>query len=93
MALERRHRGRLEDVPRKDVWPTNRPIPKPIVCCDIIREARLRAGLTLEHIAERIGCSWQTVHYLENPKRSNPTVKTLQRFADALGMELRIELR
>jgi antitoxin HicB len=36
--------------------------------------------------------SYQAYQKLENPRRCNPTVKTLERISEALGMDLKIEL-
>jgi len=57
----------------------------------LLREARERAGLTRKQIAERLGCSPQTVARAERPL-SNPKAMFLEAWAHALGMELRVEL-
>jgi len=43
-------------------------------------------------IADRLGLSYQAYQRLENPSKSNPSVKTLQRVAKAFGKRLKIEL-
>jgi transcriptional regulator with XRE-family HTH domain len=52
-------------------------------------DARGQAGLSQEDVAERMRTSQQTVSRLEGG-RANPSVRTLQRFAEATGMRLRI---
>jgi transcriptional regulator with XRE-family HTH domain len=52
-------------------------------------DARGQAGLSQEDVAARMRTSQQTVSRLEGG-RANPSVKTLQRFAEATGMRLRI---
>jgi DNA-binding XRE family transcriptional regulator len=57
----------------------------------LLREARERAGLTRKQMAERLGCSPQTVARAERPV-SNPRARFLEAWAHALGMELRVAL-
>jgi ribosome-binding protein aMBF1 (putative translation factor) len=52
-------------------------------------DARGQAGLSQEDVAARMQTSQQTVSRLEGG-RSNPSVKTLQRFAKATGTRLTI---
>lgn len=52
-------------------------------------EARVRAGLTQEELAERMGTKQPVVARLESG-RVSPSAKTLQRFAQATGTTLRI---
>lgn len=57
----------------------------------IIREARLRAGLTQKDLAERAGTTQSAVARWERG-RSRPTVETLARLVAACGLELRLGL-
>ena len=52
-------------------------------------DARAKADLTQEQIADRMGTSRTAVVRLEGG-RANPSIKTLQRFAAATGTKLRI---
>ncbi len=52
-------------------------------------DARGRAGLSQEDVAARMRTSQQTVSRLEGG-RANPSVHTLQRFAEATGTRLKI---
>lgn len=52
-------------------------------------EARAQTTLTQEEIAERMGTSRTAVVRLEGG-RSNPSIKTLRRYAEATGTKLRI---
>jgi transcriptional regulator with XRE-family HTH domain len=51
-------------------------------------EARARAGLTQEELAERMQTSQSAIARLESGKGS-PSTRTLQRFASATGTRLR----
>ncbi len=52
-------------------------------------DARGRAGLSQEELAERMQTSQQAVSRLEGG-RANPSLKTLQRFAKATGTRLKV---
>jgi phage-related protein/DNA-binding XRE family transcriptional regulator len=52
-------------------------------------DARGQAGLSQEDVAARMKTSQQTVSRLEGG-RANPSIKTLQRYADATGTRLKI---
>ena len=53
-----------------------------------LREWRDRRGLTVRELADRAGVSFVTVVKIENDRMS-PTVATLEKLADALGIGLR----
>ena len=53
----------------------------------------LRDGRPQTEIARRLNVSYQAYQKLENPRRCNPTVKTLEKISKAFGKELRIELK
>lgn len=57
----------------------------------ILRQARLRAGLSQGELAVRAGTSQPAIARLESGA-SNPTLATLQRLVGAAGFELRINL-
>lgn len=52
-------------------------------------EARIRHSLTQQQIAERMGTSQAAIARIESGK-GNPSLKTLQRYAEATGSRLRI---
>jgi transcriptional regulator with XRE-family HTH domain len=52
-------------------------------------EARTRAGLTQEQVARRMKTTQTVIARLESG-RTRPSTRTLQRFAKATGMHLRI---
>ncbi len=52
-------------------------------------DARARAGLSQEAVAERMRASQQTISRLEGGK-ANPSLRTLRRFAQATGTQLKI---
>ena len=53
----------------------------------LLAEERVRAGLSMSAVAERGGISQQMVSYVEREIR-NPTLMTLLRMADAIGVNL-----
>ena len=55
-----------------------------------IIDARKTAGLTQKELSERAGIAQGDISKLENGN-ANPSVKTLQRLANAMGMTLKIE--
>jgi antitoxin HicB len=55
-----------------------------------LRELRGRQSQT--DIAKKLGLSYQAYQRLENPRKANPTVKTLEKIARIYGRELNIAL-
>lgn len=51
---------------------------------------RMRNGHSQSAIAKKLGISYQAYQKLENPRKCNPTVKTLERIGEALGKSLEI---
>ena len=62
----------------------------------IIREARLRAGLSQRELAGRVGTTQSAVARLEtalaNGRKHSPTIATLRRYAAALGYRVQVRL-
>jgi len=56
-----------------------------------MRWARAAAGLTQAELARRAGVSQPAIAQIEHPD-SNPTIDTLQKVADALGVKLSVSL-
>jgi DNA-binding XRE family transcriptional regulator len=57
----------------------------------LLRSAREEARVTQQEMADRLDCSQQAIAQAERWS-SNPTVRFLRRWADALGRELRISI-
>ena len=55
-----------------------------------IRLRELRGEKSQTDIARRLGLTYQAYQRLENPRKANPTVKTLEKIARSYGRELRI---
>ncbi|MFC1592030.1 type II toxin-antitoxin system HicB family antitoxin [Thermodesulfobacteriota bacterium] len=51
---------------------------------------RLRAGKTQKEIARKLQISFQVYQRLENPRKANPTIKTLEKVARAYGKHLSV---
>ncbi len=54
------------------------------------REIRERLGLSLTDLSERSGLTRAAISRLENGWNLNPTLETLFRYAEALGIDLRL---
>lgn len=59
----------------------------------LIRRVRTDCGMPIQELADSLGTAYQAIHGLERRARKNPTLRTLERVAKALGFELYIELR
>jgi len=57
-----------------------------------LRLRSLRGDRSQTEIAGKLGMSYQAYQRLENPRKANPTVKTLEKIARAYGRELSISL-
>ena len=51
---------------------------------------KLRNGRSQADIAKRLGISYQAYQKLENPRRCNPTVKTLEKIGEILGKRFHV---
>jgi antitoxin HicB len=52
----------------------------------------LRGSQTQTDIAKKLGLSYQAYQRLENPRKSNPTIKTLERIAHIFDKELNVKI-
>ncbi|MCZ7560449.1 MAG: helix-turn-helix domain-containing protein [Burkholderiaceae bacterium] len=59
---------------------------------DQLLEARARAGLTQDVVAERMGTTKSAVSRLEAAGKHTPSLATLRRYAKAVGCELQVTL-
>jgi len=57
-----------------------------------LRLRNLRGERSQTDIASKLGLSYQAYQRLENPRKANPTVKTLEKIARVYGRELSISL-
>jgi antitoxin HicB len=53
----------------------------------------LRKNQTQSEIAKKLGISYQAYQKLENPRKCNPTVKTLEKLGKVLGKRLVVGFR
>lgn len=56
----------------------------------VLRSERERQGLSLADIRTKSGMTREVLCALENKAEPNPTIRTLARYADALGMGIEI---
>ncbi|MDX9910566.1 MAG: XRE family transcriptional regulator [Phycisphaerales bacterium] len=54
---------------------------------DIVRAARERCGLSLQQVAERVGCAKSYLWAIENDRRAMPGEELLRRLEAALGLD------
>ena len=52
----------------------------------------LRGNQSQSDVAKKLGLSYQSYQRLENPRKSNPTIKTLERIAHVFGQELSVQI-
>jgi antitoxin HicB len=57
-----------------------------------LRLRELRGEQSQTDIARRLGLSYQSYQRLENPRKANPTIKTLEKIARVYGRELTISM-
>jgi antitoxin HicB len=51
---------------------------------------KMRTGKSQVEIARSLGISYQAYQKLENPRKCNPTIKTLEKISIALGRKLEV---
>jgi DNA-binding XRE family transcriptional regulator/predicted RNase H-like HicB family nuclease len=78
----RRRRGRFIDV----------PVPAALAVRIALRWKRQDLGLTQAEFGKRLGITRQAIHLFE-AKGANPRLDTLEKIADALGVDLEINFR
>jgi antitoxin HicB len=61
-----------------------------IALCLRLRE--LRGEQSQTDIARKLGLSYQAYQRLENPRKANPTIKTLERIAHVFGQALTVQI-
>ena len=54
---------------------------------ELIKKARVHAGLTQKELSDRIGVSYQMIQTWENNRR-NPKIESLQKIAEALNIDV-----
>jgi antitoxin HicB len=52
----------------------------------------LRGSQSQTDIARKLGLSYQAYQRLENPRKANPTIKTLEKIAHVYGLELNVRI-
>ena len=88
---ELRHSGEIGADTYAKAWqqPAAGPLDDPLRrLVAALRAERERLGLSLADVTERSGIDRAAIHKLEIGLNKNPTIATLVRYADALGMWL-----
>jgi antitoxin HicB len=68
------------------------PVPVSSHIALSLRLRQLRGAQSQTSVAEKLGLTYQAYQRLENPRKANPTIKTLERIARVYGRELDISL-
>jgi DNA-binding XRE family transcriptional regulator len=58
-----------------------------------LKARRIEKGLSLADVAARMGIAKPNLSRLENSRNASPTLETLHRYAKAVGMTVRVELK
>lgn len=64
----------------------------PLVLIEQIKERRKVLDVTQETLSEVSGVGLRTLKQFESGK-GNPTLETIQKICDALGMEIKLEIK
>jgi transcriptional regulator with XRE-family HTH domain len=59
---------------------------------EMLKERRETLGVTQHYLAELSGVALRTLKEIESGK-GNPTLETLNKLADVMGMDLKLEIR
>ncbi len=65
----------------------------PVRTAILLRQLRTRLRLSQQEAARRLHTSYQACQKLENPRRCNPTLKTLERVGKAFHRSLTLHVR
>ncbi len=81
LPQSRKHRGKeYFDIPIQ---------PHIEIACKL---RKIRNGRPQAEIARKLNVSYQAYQKLENPRRCNPTIKTLEKISNTFGKKLNIEI-
>jgi len=58
----------------------------------LLRKARTESGLSQNAVAKKLNITYQTYQLWERPQAANPTVKQLEKIANAIGKKLVLEI-
>jgi transcriptional regulator with XRE-family HTH domain len=85
-------RAELVEAKARAQFPPVQPSALLLDVCLQMKSHRLRRNLTLGDVAARTGMDSATLSRLENGRLANPTLSTLQRYAAAIGLRLRMDV-
>ena len=88
-ALPASHRPRVREGEKAVLI----PLEPEVKMAYLLRNWREDAGLSQKQLAARLDISFQAYQRMERPGRSNLTVATLQRIAQALNKQLILDVR
>jgi transcriptional regulator with XRE-family HTH domain len=82
----------LTEAKARAQFPPVQPSALLLDVCLKMKTHRLRRNLTLGDVAAKTGMDSSTLSRLENGRLANPTLSTLQRYAAAIGLRLRMDV-
>ena len=74
------------------IFTDGHPVPVASHIALSLRLRELRGEQSQTEIARRLGPSYQSYQRLENPRKANPTIKTLERIARIYGRVLSVSM-
>jgi antitoxin HicB len=57
-----------------------------------IQLRQLRGSMSQTDLAKKLGMTYQSYQRLENPRKANPTIKTLEKIARVYGRQLTVKI-
>jgi antitoxin HicB len=85
--LEHGDKFDIPDMPDHPDWYKIEPEPE-LAFVLWLRSMRKSRNMTLADAAHKMGVKYQVYQKLENPKRANPTLKTLKKLEQLFDVEL-----
>lgn len=81
-------------IPPRPSFKSSRSFPISVTSNIVIaiRLRELRGSDSQSEVAEKLGITYQSYQTLENPIKSNPTLKTLEKVAKALGKKITLSI-
>jgi antitoxin HicB len=77
---------------RLPVYANGYPIPVAANILLSLQLRQLRGNMSQTDVAKKLGMTYQSYQRLENPRKANPTIKTLERIARVYDRQLSVTL-
>ena len=60
----------------------------PVAFAITLKQEREKKGLTQKEVAKQLGVNWSAYQRIENPRRTNPTLTTVEKLQNVFGAKL-----